>query len=76
MVFEHLRNAFNLKGFVSNFIQLHQLISHVAMGHFLRSNACILGAIRPLALANPSCGIGPIVVGKVFYRQIIKTLCF
>jgi hypothetical protein len=67
MVFEHLRDAFNLKDSVNSFIQLHQLISHVAMGNFLVSNACILGAIRLLALANPLCGIGSIVVGKVFY---------
>jgi len=75
MVFKHLRNAFNLKNSTNSFIQLHQLNSHVAMGHFLGSIACVLGVVRLLALANPTCGIKPIVVGKVFYELIIKPLC-
>jgi hypothetical protein len=63
MVFEHLWDAFHLEHSVTNFIQLHQLSSHVAMGHFPGSIVCILDAIRIWALAKPSGGIKAIVMG-------------
>jgi hypothetical protein len=37
------------------------------MGHFLGSIACVLGAVRFLALAKPSSGIRLNVVGEIFY---------
>jgi hypothetical protein len=67
MVFEHLWDVFNLKNFATNFIQLYQWSSHVAMGHFLGSIACVLGVVRLLDLANLMCGIRPILMGKVLY---------
>ncbi len=35
MVFDNLEDVFDPKGFTNDFIQLHQLSSHVAMGHGL-----------------------------------------
>ncbi len=67
MVFEILQDVFDLEGFASDFNQLHQLSSHVAMGCFLGSIACILGAIMFLALAKPSSGIRLTAMGEVLY---------
>ncbi len=49
MVFENLQDVFYLKGFTNDFTQLHQLNSHVAMGHFLGSITRTFGAIMFLA---------------------------
>ncbi len=53
MVFEHLWDAFDLEDSTNGFIQLHQLNSYVAMGHFPRPNTCILNVIKLLTLAKP-----------------------
>ncbi len=63
MVFEHLWDVFDLEDSTNDFIQLHQLSSHVAMGHFLGSIVHVLNVVRIWALVKPSGGIGPIVVG-------------
>lgn len=46
MVLSIFEDVFNPKYFASNFLQLHQLNSHVTMGHFPRSIIRILGAVR------------------------------
>jgi hypothetical protein len=58
--------VFDPKDFANNFLQLHQLSSHVAMGHSPRSIIHVLGAIRLLALAKHSGGIKVITMGEVF----------
>jgi hypothetical protein len=39
MVFEHLRDLFDLKDLMSGFIKFHQLCSHVVVGYILGSMA-------------------------------------
>jgi hypothetical protein len=75
-VFKHFWDVFDLKDFVSNFLQLHQLSSHVAMGCFSRSIAHILGVARFLALVKLSSGIRLITMCEVFYWLVRKALCF
>jgi hypothetical protein len=76
MVFEHLWDAFDLQDSTIGFIQLLQLNSHVAMGHFPGANTCVLGAAKLLALAKPLGNIKPIAVNKIFYWLVSTTLCF
>jgi hypothetical protein len=59
MVFEHLWDVFDLKEFANNFIQLHQLNSHVVMNCFLGFIVHILGVTKLLTLAKPLGGIKP-----------------
>jgi hypothetical protein len=54
MVFQGLQNAFDLEDFANDFIQLHQLSSHITMGHFPKFIIHVLCAARLLALAKPS----------------------
>jgi len=57
MVFKHFQDVFDLKDSTNDFIQFHQLSSHVTYGHIPQSITYIFGIIRLLALAKPSCGI-------------------
>jgi hypothetical protein len=57
MVFKHFQDVFNLEVSTNDFIQFHQLSSHVTYGHIPQSIACIFGVARLLALAKPSSGI-------------------
>jgi hypothetical protein len=75
MVFEHLWNVSDLKESANNFIQFHQLNSHVAMDCFLRSIVHILGVIKLLILAKPSNDIKLIAMGKVLYQLVSRALC-
>jgi hypothetical protein len=52
MVFDHFKDAFDPKDFISKFFKLQQLSFHVALGYFPGSIAHVLGAARFLALAN------------------------
>jgi hypothetical protein len=72
MVFEHLRNSFDLEDSRSCFIQFHQLCFHVAFGCILWSMGRIIGASRFLILAKPFNGIRLVVVGKAFYHLMSK----
>lgn len=67
MVFKHLQDSFDPKDLMNGLNQLHQLCSHVAMGHILGSMTRVLGTSRLLVLTKPSSGIHPIVVEEVFY---------
>ncbi len=67
MVFEHLNFFFNPKDSISGFIRLHQLSSHVTMGHIPQFVAYILGVARFLVLAKPSRNIYLIIVSEAFY---------
>lgn len=67
MVFEHLCDAFDLKNSTSGFIQLHQLSSHVGMGHFLGPITCVLGVVKFLALVKPLGSMRPIAMSKILY---------
>jgi hypothetical protein len=57
MVFDHFQDVFDLEDFTSRLFKLHHLNSHVAMGCFQGSIACVLGATWFLALAKPLGGI-------------------
>lgn len=59
MVFDHFKDVFDLEDFTNKLFKLHHLNSHVAMGWFQRSIACVLGATRFLTLTKPLGGIGP-----------------
>ncbi len=76
MIFEYLRNVFDLKDYISNFIQLLQLSSHIATRLFPKFIVRVFNYVRLLALAKPLGGIKPIAMGKVFYWSINITLCF
>jgi hypothetical protein len=75
MVFEHVRDLFDLEDSMNVFIQLHQLCSHVVVGCNLGCVVWILGACWLLALAKLSSGIHLIAVGKTFYQLMDMTLC-
>jgi hypothetical protein len=59
MVFDHFQDVFDLEDFTSKLFKLHHFNSHVAIGCFQGSIACVLGATRFLALAKPLGGIKP-----------------
>ncbi len=54
MAFQHLQDAFNLKDFSSDFIQLHQLNSHITMGCFPKFITCVLIPILPWVVSQSS----------------------
>jgi hypothetical protein len=57
MAFQRLQNAFDLKDFANDFIQLHQLNSHITTSRFLEFITHVLCVVRLLALAKPSNAI-------------------
>jgi hypothetical protein len=74
MVFKYFQDVFDLKESTNDFIQFHQLSSHVTYGHIPQSIACIFGVIRLLTLAKPLSGIKSIVVGKAFYQLMGRAI--
>jgi hypothetical protein len=67
MVFEHLRNSFNLQDSTNGFIELQQLCSHVVISRFPRFMAQVLGANKFLELVKPLSGIRSIIMGEALY---------
>ncbi len=67
MFFKHFCNSFNLENPTNDFIQLHQLCSHVAISHTPKSMVQVSGASWPLVLAKMFSGIHPIVMGEAIY---------
>ncbi len=75
MLFEHLKNLFDLEDSTSGFPQLFQVCSHVVIGHILRPIAQVFGVARLLALAKPFGSIQLIIVGEILYWLVSRTLC-
>jgi hypothetical protein len=67
MVFECFQDLIDPKDLTNNFSHLFLVCSYVVVGRIFKSITKAFGVIRMLVLAKPSCGIQPIVVGKVFY---------
>jgi len=67
MVFEHLQDLFDPKDLINNFSYLFMIWFYVVVRCILVSIVKALDATNMLALAKPSHGIWPIVVGKVLY---------
>jgi len=67
MVFERLRDLFDLKDLINNFPHLFLVCSYVVTGRIFESITKALGVTRMLTLAKPYGGIQPIVVGEVIY---------
>lgn len=64
---------FELKDLVNNFIQLHPLGSHVAVG-CIQFIVWILSGVRLLPLAKPLSNVRSIIMGEAFY-QLLKGHC-
>jgi hypothetical protein len=67
MVFEHFRNCFDLEDLASNFIEFHQLCSHMVVGCIFGYVARVFQANQFLALVKLFGAICMFVVGTTFY---------
>jgi hypothetical protein len=70
MVFECLRDCFQLEDSISGFPQLFQLCFHITQGHIPPQIAHVLKATRLLTMTKPSSEVCPIAVRKHYiYSQ-------
>jgi hypothetical protein len=67
MVFEHLRDLFDLEDSTCGFSQLFFIFFNVDIGCILGSIAKAFGATMPLTLTKFFSGIWPITIGEVLY---------
>ncbi len=74
MVYEHLSVCFIPKDPSSRFLEFFQIAVVVICEDILKSITLVLGANRLLAMVKDIGGLHPIVVGKVFFQLISRSI--
>jgi hypothetical protein len=76
MVFEHLQDLFDLKDLANKIFQLFLVCFYVVARRIRGSIVMAFGVAKLLNVAKTFGGIRLIIIGKIFYQLVNRTLCF